>query len=131
MPAGSDPAWGRNSGDTLDVECHYLYVTDNLLDPSHVAWVHQSSIADTASANVPVDIHANANGSGLAVTRWTRAVEVPPFYSQFTKFRPLRSAATLRGALPLPRHNSGSVRPERRWRTGGAIPPGGVRHELI
>jgi vanillate O-demethylase monooxygenase subunit len=77
MPAGSDPAWGRNSGDTLDVECHYLYVTDNLLDPSHVAWVHQSSIADTASANVPVDIHANANGSGLAVTRWTRAVEVP------------------------------------------------------
>jgi phenylpropionate dioxygenase-like ring-hydroxylating dioxygenase large terminal subunit len=72
IPEWSDPAWGRNSGDTKDVECHYLYVTDNLLDPSHVAWVHQSSIADTASANVPVDIHANANGSGLAVTRWTR-----------------------------------------------------------
>ena len=70
----------------MDVECHYLYVTDNLLDPSHVAWVHQSSIADTASANIPVDIHANANGNGLAVTRWTRDVEVPPFYGQFTRF---------------------------------------------
>jgi phenylpropionate dioxygenase-like ring-hydroxylating dioxygenase large terminal subunit len=86
IPEWSDPAWGRNNGDTMDVECHYLYVTDNLLDPSHVAWVHQSSIADTASANVPVDIRASADGSGLAVTRWTRDVEVAPFYRQFTRF---------------------------------------------
>ena len=47
IPEWSDPVWGRNSGDTMDVECHYLYVTDSLLDPSHVAWVHQSSIADS------------------------------------------------------------------------------------
>jgi vanillate O-demethylase monooxygenase subunit len=33
---------------------------------------------------VPVDIHAD--GRGLAVTRWTRDVEVAHFYSQFTRF---------------------------------------------
>ncbi|HWT35117.1 MAG TPA: Rieske 2Fe-2S domain-containing protein, partial [Paraburkholderia sp.] len=28
-----DPAWGVNRGDAMTVACHYLYVTDNLLDP--------------------------------------------------------------------------------------------------
>ncbi len=31
-----DPQWGRNRGGTMTVDCNYLYVTDNLLDPSHV-----------------------------------------------------------------------------------------------
>ena len=35
-----NPAWGKTRGGSMDVACHYLYVTDNLLDQSHVAWVH-------------------------------------------------------------------------------------------
>lgn len=37
-----DPAWVLNSGESMLLDCNYLYMTDNLLDPSHVAWVHQS-----------------------------------------------------------------------------------------
>jgi len=29
----------------MTMACNYLYITDNLLDPSHVSWVHQSSFA--------------------------------------------------------------------------------------
>ena len=31
------------------IECNYLLITDNLLDPSHVAWVHPSSFAGQGS----------------------------------------------------------------------------------
>ena len=36
-----NPDWGINKGAAMAFPCNYLYVTDNLLDPSHVAWVHQ------------------------------------------------------------------------------------------
>ena len=32
-----EPGWGINKGDTMTLDCNYLYMTDNLLDPSHVA----------------------------------------------------------------------------------------------
>ena len=47
-----DSAWGLNRGDGMTVECNYLYMTDNLLDPSHVAWVHQTSFGNAACADI-------------------------------------------------------------------------------
>ena len=50
-----DPAWGVNQGDGMTIACNYLYMTDNLLDPSHVAWVHQSSFASSACEETPLE----------------------------------------------------------------------------
>ncbi|WP_345817521.1 aromatic ring-hydroxylating dioxygenase subunit alpha (plasmid) [Paraburkholderia sp. PREW-6R] len=79
-----DPSWGINRGDAMTVDCHYLYVTDNLLDPSHVAWVHQSSFGNAACEAEPLDTVVADNG--VTVSRWMRNVEVAPFYAQFVRF---------------------------------------------
>lgn len=80
-----DPAWGMNSGDAMMVPCNYLYVTDNLLDPTHVSWVHQSSFGSTDIVGIPLKVDLQNNG--VTVSRWMRNVEVAPFYAQFVKFQ--------------------------------------------
>jgi phenylpropionate dioxygenase-like ring-hydroxylating dioxygenase large terminal subunit len=79
-----DPGWARTAGDDMRVDCNYLYVTDNLLDPSHVAWVHQSTFGDVACEATPVSIIAK--DTGLAAARWMHDTAVAPLYRQFVRF---------------------------------------------
>lgn len=79
-----DPHWGVNSGDAMEMACNYLYITDNLLDPSHVTWVHQSSFGSDDLIGVPLEVDEADNG--VTVWRWLRDIEVSPFYKQFVKF---------------------------------------------
>jgi vanillate O-demethylase monooxygenase subunit len=68
----------------MTVHCNYLYMTDNLLDPSHVAWVHPDSFGNEACETTPVEVHGNE--CGIIASRWMRAVEVAPLYVPFTRF---------------------------------------------
>ena len=79
-----DPSWGSTAADAMTLDCHYLLVTDNLLDPSHVAWVHPSSFGNAACEATPVDV--TATGTGLIASRWMRDVEVAPLYREFVRF---------------------------------------------
>ncbi|RQZ57291.1 aromatic ring-hydroxylating dioxygenase subunit alpha [Burkholderia sp. Bp9004] len=79
-----DPAWGLNRGDAMTIDCHYLYMTDNLLDPSHVAWVHRSSFGNAACESEPLKTSVTDNG--VTVSRWMRDVDVAPFYAKFVRF---------------------------------------------
>lgn len=84
VPEWGDPAWGINQGDAMTVDCHYLYVTDNLLDPSHVAWVHPSSFGNAACEGEPLSTLESEKG--VMVSRWMRNVDVAPFYARYVKF---------------------------------------------
>lgn len=84
VPEWGDPQWGLSRGASMTVQCNYLYMTDNLLDPSHVAWVHQSSFGNAACASEPVTVTETAEG--VIVSRWMNNVEVAPFYAQFVTF---------------------------------------------
>lgn len=79
-----DPAWGFNTGPVMDLDCNYLLVTDNLLDPSHVSWVHQTSFAQTACEETPLDI--DIADDGVTVSRWMHDVEVAPLYQPLVPF---------------------------------------------
>jgi vanillate O-demethylase monooxygenase subunit len=79
-----DPAWGVNQGDEMTVDCNYLYVTDNLLDPSHMSWVHRGSFAGAACEDTPLEVSAAANG--VTVSRWMHDVEPAPLYAPYLKF---------------------------------------------
>lgn len=79
-----DPTWGINRGDAMEFPCNYLYITDNLLDPSHVAWVHQSSFGTTACEEEPLTV--SGNESGVTVSRWMYDTEVAPFYQRLVPF---------------------------------------------
>jgi len=82
-----DPAWGLNAGDAMEVGCNYLYLTDNLLDPSHVAWVHPTSFGNAACEDTP--LQTTVADDGVTVWRWMMGVEPAPFYAQFLPFEGL------------------------------------------
>jgi len=79
-----DPAWGVNRGESMVINCNYLYMTDNLLDPSHVAWVHQSSFASAACEETPLE--TTVLPDGVVVWRWMIDSEPAPFYKPFLQF---------------------------------------------
>lgn len=82
-----DPSWGVNAGDAMEVDCNYLYLTDNLLDPTHVAWVHPTSFGNAACEETPLETTVAENA--VTVWRWMRAVEPAPFYKPFLRFEGL------------------------------------------
>lgn len=79
-----DPSWGRNPGDAMVLACNYLFVTDNLLDPSHVAWVHRTSFGNEACEEASIETTDVPNG--VTAWRWMTNVEVAPFYASLVRF---------------------------------------------
>jgi phenylpropionate dioxygenase-like ring-hydroxylating dioxygenase large terminal subunit len=74
----NDPAWAGD-GRTIHVKCDYRLVVDNLMDLTHEAFVHGSSIGNRAVAEAPFDV---THGTRTAtVTRWMRNIEPPPFWA--------------------------------------------------
>ncbi|MEI6643949.1 MAG: aromatic ring-hydroxylating dioxygenase subunit alpha [Novosphingobium sp.] len=84
IPQWGAPDWGYNRGPVMTVDCHYLYVVDNLLDPTHVTWVHPGSFGDAACGAVPIET-TSAPG-GVTASRWLVDVEPAPFYAKHLKF---------------------------------------------
>lgn len=84
IPHWDDAAWRRTNGDTMTVDCHYLYLTDNLLDPSHVAWVHPSSFGDESCEATPVGV--GVSDTAVHASRWMRNTAVAPLYRRFVPF---------------------------------------------
>lgn len=79
-----NPEWGRTRGGTIDIACNYLYITDNLLDPFHVAWVHVGSFAGagTEAQSPELDILED----GVLVWRWMPNQPPPPYYADLLSF---------------------------------------------
>ena len=79
-----DPNWGLTDGGSLDIDCHYLWLADNLLDPSHVAWVHQGSFAGAGTDDRPLSVETTARG--IIVSRWIHDQPCSPYYASLVKF---------------------------------------------
>ncbi|MBS0124081.1 aromatic ring-hydroxylating dioxygenase subunit alpha [Thetidibacter halocola] len=84
IPHYDDPTWGKTRRGALDIACNYLWVTDNLLDPSHVAWVHVTSFAGAGTDNVPLQI--TEGHDHVIVWRWIPDRPAPPYYQQLMGF---------------------------------------------
>jgi vanillate O-demethylase monooxygenase subunit len=79
------PRWHITAGDSMICACNYLWLTDNLLDPSHVAWVHRTSFAGGGTRDTPLEILATPNG--VIASRWLKDEPPPPFYAPLVKFK--------------------------------------------
>ena len=79
-----NPGWNITQGDQMVCKCHYLWLVDNLLDPSHVAWVHRTSFAGAGTDNTPLQI--TVNPQGVVCSRWVLDQPPPPFYAPLVKF---------------------------------------------
>ena len=73
-----DPAWAGD-GKRIAVKCDYRLVLDNLMDLTHEAFVHGTSIGNRAVAEAPfVATHGDRTAT---VTRWMENVAPPPFWA--------------------------------------------------
>ena len=78
-----NPDWGYTDGGILPIECNYLWVVDNLLDPSHVAWVHVTSFAGGGTDDQPLDLEKTDDG--VIVSRWIYDQPPSPYYKDLLK----------------------------------------------
>ena len=69
LPEYHDPAWGVAHGDALFVKANYLLLCDNLCDPTHVNYVHPTTLGDPEIPDAPVS-HQREDW-GVATKRWT------------------------------------------------------------
>ncbi|WP_345250968.1 aromatic ring-hydroxylating dioxygenase subunit alpha [Pigmentiphaga soli] len=77
IPEADRPGWAYEQGDALGYGCHYLNLCDNLCDPSHVSFLHPTTLGDPLGEGVPID--TRAQGRSIVVSRWIR--NVPPVAS--------------------------------------------------
>ncbi len=85
IPNFDNPTWGSTRGGSMTCRCNYLYLVDNLLDPSHVAWVHVSSFAAKGTEDTPLQV--TVKDDGVTVWRWMRGRDLPPYYAPLVKFK--------------------------------------------
>lgn len=84
IPSYDDPSWGKTALGHLEMACNYLWIMENLLDPSHVAWVHVSSFAGAGTEAQPLE--TDETDKGLIVYRWMENRPPPPYYAPRLKF---------------------------------------------
>ena len=80
-----EPGWGHNQPDSMLFECNYLYICDNLLDPSHVSWVHQSSFGGAGTEDTPIE--TTVTDASVTAWRWMMDTKPAPFYAPLLKFQ--------------------------------------------
>ena len=74
-----DPAWVWTPG-YIHLECNTQLLVDNLLDFTHVAYLHRNTIAgDPQEATVPV--RTERSKAGIRVGRWMRNINPPPLFA--------------------------------------------------
>ena len=79
LPWLSEPKWTATPG-RLHVKSNYQFIVDNLLDFTHVAYVHKRTIAgDPREATEP--LKPERLNDGIGVTRWLLDVQPPPLFA--------------------------------------------------
>lgn len=79
-----NPDWGYTDGGCMHMACDYLWMVDNLLDPSHVAWVHVTSFAGAGTDDAPLDIEKTDRG--VVVSRWIYDQPPSAYYRDLLHF---------------------------------------------
>src|SRR5262249_45423079 len=74
LPPYGAPGWTANMGPYTYIKAAYQQLTDNLLDPAHVSFVHLSSLGSAAMEDIPVE--TRQDGDTVVTSRWT--LDQPP-----------------------------------------------------
>ena len=79
-----DPGW-RARGSRIPMECDYRLAVDNLLDMSHLTFVHQTTLGNAAVVEA-AEVKTERRNAGVRVTRWMIDVPAPPLYCKLMDF---------------------------------------------
>ena len=78
------PEWKRSDMHLLEVACDYQLINDNLLDVSHLTYVHKGSIGNDAIVDFTPVTERQANM--VRMTRWIMDCPPPPMYKAAGRF---------------------------------------------
>jgi vanillate O-demethylase monooxygenase subunit len=84
LPQYHEPSWGVAHGDALYVKASYLLLCDNLCDPTHVNYVHPTTLGDPDIVDAPVAFEET--GWGVRTSRWTPDAAPVGFFKAFGDF---------------------------------------------
>ena len=91
-PAKADPAlipnwwwadhaeWAFTQPEQIHVKCNYQLVSDNVLDVTHLAYVHATSIGASSITEFPASVEREERL--VRLTRWIRDRPPPPLYQK-------------------------------------------------
>lgn len=85
-----DPAWKHKPG-YLHYDTPYLLVCDNLLDFSHLSYVHEKTLGGTtaiAQSKPEIERVDGPGMPGVKITRRVQNVPPPPYYRKMRSFAP-------------------------------------------
>lgn len=77
-----DAAGGRTTRIRLHLDCCYLLTIDNLLDLSHLAYVHNTTTGSPAIAE-DAALQSVREGERVLIKRWVRDVVAPKTFAEF------------------------------------------------
>jgi vanillate O-demethylase monooxygenase subunit len=80
-----DPEW-RARGERLDLKGNYVLLIENLLDLSHLSYIHPTTLGTDKVAATPMKWEKLNNG--VRVTRWVMDSPAPPFFQRAGGFTP-------------------------------------------
>ncbi len=78
-PFHGDKRWPHQH-DVCHVESSYLILADNLMDLTHLAYVHTSNVGGEARALVEAQMQVSPTERGIFVKRWMPSCSPPPTY---------------------------------------------------
>jgi phenylpropionate dioxygenase-like ring-hydroxylating dioxygenase large terminal subunit len=81
FPYHTDPHW-PNIPHVQHVKCAFNLVIDNLLDQTHLAYVHKSTIGGNAAAHADAGMEIDQTERGVHFVRWLEDAPPPPSYIQ-------------------------------------------------
>ncbi|MXW93666.1 MAG: aromatic ring-hydroxylating dioxygenase subunit alpha [Rhodospirillaceae bacterium] len=98
-PALADPAdivefpWHDRTGEWcfrysyMPIECSFMLVMDNLMDLTHLGYVHGRTIGGTPQFHVAAEQETKRTENGARMVRWTMNSPPPPTFSKAMPFK--------------------------------------------
>lgn len=80
------PEWRMKPG-YIHYQANYKLIVDNLLDFTHLAWVHPTTLGTSSAADLKPQIERDTAGNGtLTIRRWYLADEMPNLHKRVARF---------------------------------------------
>jgi phenylpropionate dioxygenase-like ring-hydroxylating dioxygenase large terminal subunit len=86
VPAHNDPRY-RFKGGAFHYDAPFQLIHDNLLDLSHVGYVHSKTIGGNAKVHMEAPTNVTSEGNTVRVVRWMKASQPPATYTGAWPFK--------------------------------------------
>ena len=87
FPFHNDAAKWPNKHDCYPVEGNYMLMVDNLMDLTHLGYLHAKTVGGNPSAHVDAEMKTERTATGLKFTRWMKNSVPPPSYVKAAGFQ--------------------------------------------